>query len=191
MPPSQLPLMTTNESVQQCTTIRGPFYVYGLTLTSACVNNHRAIRARDEITYRFPNLNRATVEVWDWIRSFTPHVIMDVITFSLDWSWYMLIKGAPGALLQDDVLTWKRFTHYWSFETADSHNKGPVLSTFYNTSVVGMNRLFRRGSKTPKLHVTGLYRGDHPMTSGFTSQRASNAKNVSIWWRHHEYSEST
>ena len=71
----------------------------------------------------------------------------------------MLTKGAQGALPQDDVLTWKRFTHYWSFETADSHNKGPVLPTFYNTSVVGMNRLFRRRSKTSRLHVTGLYGG--------------------------------
>ena len=28
-------------------------------------------------------------------------------------------------------------------------------------------------------------RGNTPVTSGFPSQRASNAENVSIWWRHH------
>ena len=27
--------------------------------------------------------------------------------------------------------------------------------------------------------------GEPPVTSGFLSQRASNAENVSIWWRHH------
>ena len=37
--------------------------------------------------------------------------------------------------------------------------------------------------KTPR--VTGLCEGNSPMTSGLHSQKASNAENVSIWWRHH------
>ena len=42
-----------------------------------------------------------------------------------------------------------------------------------------LKRLFRRGSKeTPKV------------TGEFPAQRASNAENVSIWWRHHEYAKS-
>ena len=46
--------------------------------------------------------------------------------------------------------------------------------------------LFRRPSKkTPKPRVTGLYEGNPPVTGGFPSQRASDAENVSIWWRHH------
>ena len=28
--------------------------------------------------------------------------------------------------------------------------------------------------------------GNSPVTGGFPSQMASNAENVSIWWRHHE-----
>ena len=28
-------------------------------------------------------------------------------------------------------------------------------------------------------------RGIHPVTGEFLSQRASNAGNVSVWWRHH------
>ena len=52
-----------------------------------------------------------------------------------------------------------------------------------------LNRLFRRRSnKTSKLCVTGLCEGNSPVTGEFPSQRASNAENVSIWWRHHEYS---
>ena len=31
----------------------------------------------------------------------------------------------------------------------------------------------------------GLYEGNSPVTGEFPSQRASNAENVSIWWRHH------
>ena len=47
-------------------------------------------------------------------------------------------------------------------------------------------RLFRRrSSKTPKLRVTGLSEGNPPVTGGFPPQRASNAENVHIWWRHH------
>ena len=44
----------------------------------------------------------------------------------------------------------------------------------------------RRGSKkTSKLRVTGLGAGNSPVTGEFPAQRASNAENVSIWWRHH------
>ena len=50
-----------------------------------------------------------------------------------------------------------------------------------------LNRLFRRRSKkTPKLRVTGLCVGNSPVTGEFPAQRASNAENVSIWWRHRE-----
>ena len=39
--------------------------------------------------------------------------------------------------------------------------------------------------KTSKLRVTGLCAGNSPVTDEFPTQRASNAENVSIWWRHH------
>ena len=49
-----------------------------------------------------------------------------------------------------------------------------------------LNRLFRRRSKkTSKLRVTGLCEGNSPGTGEFPAQMASNAENVSIWWRHH------
>ena len=37
-----------------------------------------------------------------------------------------------------------------------------------------------------KLRVTGLCAGNSPVTGEFPAQMASNAENVSIWWRHHE-----
>ena len=52
-----------------------------------------------------------------------------------------------------------------------------------------LNRLFRRRSKkTSKLRVTGLCVGNSPGTGEFPAQMASNAENVSIWWRHHDSS---
>ena len=35
------------------------------------------------------------------------------------------------------------------------------------------------------LRVTGLCAGNSPVTGEFPAQMASNAENVSIWWRHH------
>ena len=49
-----------------------------------------------------------------------------------------------------------------------------------------LNRLFgRRSKKTSKLRVTGLCAGNSSGTGEFSAQRASNAENVSIRWRHH------
>ena len=51
-----------------------------------------------------------------------------------------------------------------------------------------LNRLYRcRSKKTPSLRVTGLCVGNSPVTGEFHTQRASNAENVCIWWRHHAY----
>ena len=49
-----------------------------------------------------------------------------------------------------------------------------------------LNRLFSdRSKKTSKFRVTDLCAGNSPGTGEIHAQRASNAENVSIWWRHH------
>ena len=49
-----------------------------------------------------------------------------------------------------------------------------------------LNRLFgRRSKKTSKLRATGLCVGNSLEAGEFPAQMASNAENVSIWWRHH------
>ena len=53
------------------------------------------------------------------------------------------------------------------------------------------NRLFRcRSKKTSNLRVTGFCAGNSPVTGGFPAQIASNAENISIWWRHHIYNHA-
>ena len=42
-----------------------------------------------------------------------------------------------------------------------------------------------KNNKTSKLRVTGLCEGNSPGTGEFPAQMASNAENISIWWRHH------
>ena len=54
-----------------------------------------------------------------------------------------------------------------------------------------LNHLLRlRSKKTSKLHVTGLYAGNSPVTGEFPAQMASNAEKVSIWWCHLERGRS-
>ena len=64
-----------------------------------------------------------------------------------------------------------------------------IMSTMASKSPASrlclLNRLFR-SKKTSKLRFTGLCDGNSPVTGEFPAQRASNAENVSIWWRHHE-----
>ena len=56
----------------------------------------------------------------------------------------------------------------------------------YKPAIPLLNRLFRRRSKrASKLRVAGLCAGNSPVTDEFPAQMASNAENVSIWWRHH------
>ena len=53
-------------------------------------------------------------------------------------------------------------------------------------TTVYLNRLFKAQIKgKSKLRVTGLCEGNSPVTGEFPAQMASNAENVSIWWRHH------
>ena len=65
------------------------------------------------------------------------------------------------------------------------HNGGDGVSNQQPHDCL-LNRSFRRRSKkTSKLRVTGLCEGNSPETGEFPAQMASNAENVSIWWRHH------
>ena len=49
-----------------------------------------------------------------------------------------------------------------------------------------LSRLFgHRSKKASKLRVNGFCEGNSLVTGEFRAQRASNAENISIWWRHH------
>ena len=49
-----------------------------------------------------------------------------------------------------------------------------------------LNRFFRpRSKKRSKQRDTDFCEGNWLVTDEFAAQRASNAENVSIWWRHH------
>ena len=97
-------------------------------------------------------------------------------------------QNVDDLMVHDDVLSWERFPRYWSFVGGAlqwRHNGRDGVSN-HQPHDCWLNRLFgRRSKKTSKLRVTGLCVGNSPVTGEFPTQRASNAENVSIWWRHH------
>ena len=84
------------------------------------------------------------------------------------WAWHHW-------LIADWVIVWQ-----WRHKEHDGVSNHQAYDCF-------LNRLFsRRSKKTWKLRVTGLCEENSPVTGEFPTQRASNAENVSFWWRHYE-----
>ena len=56
----------------------------------------------------------------------------------------------------------------------------PSLTIVYSTVYSGADQ-------RNKFRITDLCEGNSPVTGEFPAQRASNAQNVSILWRHHVF----
>ena len=83
-------------------------------------------------------------------------------------------------LLPNSVLTCHQRDHYGDV------TMGAIASQITSLTIVYSTLFRRRSTKTSKLRVTGLCAGISPGTGEFPAQMASNAENVSIWWRHHD-----
>ena len=90
--------------------------------------------------------------------------------------------------------SWTELPHFWTKWPTLSRGQFQLWWRHYGRDSVSnhqphdylLNRLFRRRSeRTSKLRVTGLCAGNSPVIGEFPAQMASNAENVSIWWRHH------
>ena len=62
-----------------------------------------------------------------------------------------------------------------------------VLMTAMASQITCVSIVYCSGAdkKTSKFRVTGLCVGNSPVTGEFPAQKARNAENASIWWRHH------
>ena len=60
-----------------------------------------------------------------------------------------------------------------------------MASQITSLTIVYSNIYSGADKKTSKLCVTELCAGNSPEIGEFPTQMASNAQNVSIWWRHH------
>ena len=72
-----------------------------------------------------------------------------------------------------------QFPHYNDIIMGSMASQITSLTIVYSVGYSGADQ-----RKKSKLRVTGLCTGNSPGTGEFPAQMASNAKNVSIWWRH-------
>ena len=90
-------------------------------------------------------------------------------------------------LLQPNLIGWPCFNALTGIALRWRHIKRNGVPNHQPLDYL-LKRLFRRRlKKTSKLSVAGLCAGNSPVTGEFPAQRACNAENVSIWWRHHGY----
>ena len=116
----------------------------------------------------------------------------------------LVVKEAPGEILKINVtfhlvlyiqMTWSLIVYLisayeWKIDSKESyaHIERNGMSNHRRLYCL-LNCLCRRRSKkTSKLRVTSLWEGNPTVTGGFPSERASNPKNVSMWWRHLDWS---
>ena len=67
---------------------------------------------------------------------------------------------------------------------------GALTSQITSPTIVYSTVYSGADQKTSKLRVTGLCKGNSPVTGEFPAQMARNAEKVSIWWRHHPIDNS-
>ena len=78
---------------------------------------------------------------------------------------------------------WMQYEKYHTVSLQWRRNDRDGVSNHHPHNCL-LSRLFRhRSKKTSTLRVTSFCVGNSPVTSEFPAQTASNAENVSIWWR--------
>ena len=108
--------------------------------------------------------------------------------------WLVLHFEPCGVVIFLDM-THNQYTwHIASFEIWTLHYSDVTMGTMasqitsltivYSTVYTGADQ-----KKISKLRVTGLCVRSSPVTGELPAQMASNAENVSIWWRHHEFKQ--
>ena len=79
----------------------------------------------------------------------------------------------------------------WDHSDFLRHYNDVIMSTMASQitslTIVYSTVYSRRSSKKHQSSTAGLCEGNSPVTGEFPAQRASNAENVSIWWRHHGF----
>ena len=116
----------------------------------------------------------------------SPHIANDVSMWIAHlWNIYLHIISDGELILRDETLNLKSSTQQ-STAIIRVVIMGAMASQTASLTIVYSTVYSGRSQKISKLCFTGLCAGNSPVTSEFPSQIASNAKIVSIWWRHHD-----
>ena len=134
---------------------------------------------------RFPSVVLSSIMIVITIIMITIIMIMivtqDKINF-ISWRFYISWASAAASYFMQSIY---HATYIYAMALQWRHNVRDGVFDHQPHDCL-LSRLFRRRSKkTSKLCVTGLCAGNSPVTGEFPTQRASNADNIPIWWRHH------
>ena len=102
---------------------------------------------------------------------FNRYIVLCKYVKLLHWHWY------NDMVVQNASITVAPWSGWWRLKSPASR---PVADLFVSDEY-----------QISKLRVSGLCEGNPLVPGGMPSQRASNTKKVSIWWRHHETREIT
>ena len=94
-----------------------------------------------------------------------------------------------------DVFSWPHEPCYQGYQNEAGYYNDVIMakmaSQITSLTIVYSTVIKRRSKKTSKLRATGLCAGNSPGTGEFPAQRASNAENIFIWWRHHDWHDTS
>ena len=156
-------------------------------------NSQRILSNVSQNTWAFLKYHFEIHDECMWLYSWSSQTLSRQTWYSRPVIGPISVKGAAGQpILIMLILPLNPRSTPWPVEPAQTlqwrHNDHDGVSNHQPHGCL-LNRLFRRRSKkTSKLRVTGLCVGN---SGEFPAQRASNAENVTIWWRHHERCKDT
>ena len=108
-------------------------------------------------------------------------VITEVMCGAPVWLlWLTLVSFSLSSHMYNSLLLLSNCWHYRDVIMGTIASPITSLTIVYSIIYSGTDQ-----RKTSKLRVTGLCEGNSPVTGEFPAQKASNAQNDSIWWRHH------
>ena len=125
--------------------------------------------------------------IWDASSSLWRHCYVHRKYQTLDCMWQLNVQNVnpvSQGIISKDMYYYKtgRYDyHYDDVIMGAMASQITSLTIVYSTVYAGL-----RSKKTSKLRATGLCLGNSPGADEFLAQMASNAENVSIWWRHHD-----
>ena len=109
-------------------------------------------------------ITNRNISMWFWYASVRDYSVLLELIFWFVWELpYQIVRR-----------------HYGDVKMGAIASQITSLTIVYSTVYSDADQ-----KKTSKLRVTGLCAGNSPGTGEFPAQMASNAENVSIWWRHH------
>ena len=139
-----------------------------------CFSHHWSFERGTTEHHWIPLKKDSNGEIWRALCCYPEQAIERAVEFSVSWDAEFSWIGTVGRSYE--AIHWNLNIFILIKFGVSNHRRLEYL----------LERLFGRiWKRTSKLRVIGLCEGNPPVTGGSTSQRASNAKEVSIWWRHH------